>query len=43
MISGTTALGVPTTMVDVVGQIFLLVGILALIGIADRRLARVKQ
>ncbi len=42
MISGTTALGVPTTMVDVVGQIFLLLGILALIGIADRQLARVK-
>jgi len=28
--------------VDVVGQIFLLLGILALIGIADRQLARVK-
>ena len=37
MISGTTALGVPTTAVDVVGQIFLLLGILALIGIAGRR------
>ena len=43
MISGATALGVPTTTVDVVGQIFLLLGILALIGITDRRLSRVKQ
>ena len=37
MISGTTALGVPTTTVDVVGQIFLLLGILALIGTAWHR------
>jgi hypothetical protein len=37
MISGTTALGVPTTSVDVVGQVLLLLGILAVIGIAGRR------
>jgi hypothetical protein len=42
MISGATALGVPTTTVDVVGQVVLLLSILALIGFADRRLARVK-
>jgi hypothetical protein len=33
---GTTALGIPTTKVDVVGQVFLLLGILALIGMAGR-------
>ena len=43
MISGATALGVPTTMVDIIGQFFLLLGILALIGIADRRLARMME
>jgi hypothetical protein len=37
MIAGATALGVPTTTVDVVGQIFLLLGILALIGMAGRQ------
>jgi hypothetical protein len=37
MISGSTALGVPTTAVDVAGQIFLLLGILALISMAGRR------
>jgi len=37
MISGTTMLGVPTTTVDVVGQIFLLLGTLAVIGLAIRR------
>jgi hypothetical protein len=43
MVAGTTALGVPTTAVDVVGQIFLLLGILLLILVADRRLARIEQ
>jgi hypothetical protein len=43
MIAGTTALGVPTTTVDVVGQIFLLLGTLALIGMAGHRLARIKE
>ena len=37
MISGTTMLGVPTTTVDVVGQIFLLLGTVAVIGVAIRR------